>query len=163
MPPVTAVDFSSFCAKHWLPIQACTSVPRARARGEITPEMARKPLTNEDKNPNIARPRVPRTVKVGYRRNRIECKEIALANSAQARKRARQNVVRREQNTGRRSMMRTHIKNVLKAVAAEDKDGAKSAYQSAVSIIDRSAKAGLIHKNAAARYKSRLNARVRAI
>ena len=86
-----------------------------------------------------------------------------MANSAQARKRARQNVVRREQNTGRRSMMRTHIKNVLKAVAAEDKDGAKSAYQSAVSIIDRSAKAGLIHKNAAARYKSRLNARVRAI
>ncbi len=86
-----------------------------------------------------------------------------MANSAQARKRARQNVVRREQNTGRRSMMRTHIKNVLKAVAAEDKDGAKSAYQSAVSIIDRSAKAGLIHENAAARYKSRLNARVRAI
>jgi small subunit ribosomal protein S20 len=86
-----------------------------------------------------------------------------LANSAQARKRARQNVTRRVQNTGRRSMMRTHIKNVLKAVAAEDKDGARSAYQDAVSIIDRSAKAGLIHKNAAARYKSRLNARVRAL
>jgi small subunit ribosomal protein S20 len=86
-----------------------------------------------------------------------------LANSAQARKRARQNVVRRTHNTGRRSNMRTHIKNVLKAVAAADKDGAKSAYASAVSIIDRSAKAGLIHRNAAARYKSRLNARVRAI
>jgi small subunit ribosomal protein S20 len=86
-----------------------------------------------------------------------------LANTAQARKRARQNVTRRDHNTGRRSMMRTHIKNVLKAVAAEDKDGAQTAYQSAVSIIDRSAKAGLIHKNAAARYKSRLNARIRAI
>ena len=86
-----------------------------------------------------------------------------MANSAQARKRARQNVVRRTHNTGRRSMMRTHIKNVLKAVAAADKDGARSAYESAVSVIDRSAKAGLIHKNAAARYKSRLNARVRAI
>lgn len=86
-----------------------------------------------------------------------------MANTAQARKRARQNVTRRAHNTGRRSMMRTHIKNVLKAVAAEDKDGAQTAYQSAVSIIDRSAKAGLIHKNAAARYKSRLNARIRAI
>lgn len=86
-----------------------------------------------------------------------------MANSAQARKRARQNVTRRAHNTGRRSMMRTQIKNVLKAVAAEDKDGARSAYQDAVSIIDRSAKAGLIHKNSAARYKSRLNARVRAL
>ena len=86
-----------------------------------------------------------------------------MANSAQARKRARQNETRRDHNMGRRSMMRTHIKNVLKAVAAEDKDGAKTAYQSAVSVIDRSAKAGLIHKNAAARYKSRLNARVRAL
>ena len=86
-----------------------------------------------------------------------------MANTAQARKRARQNVTRRAHNTGRSSMMRTHIKNVLKAVAAEDKDGAQAAFRSAASIIDRSAKAGLIHKNAAARYKSRLNARVRAI
>ena len=86
-----------------------------------------------------------------------------MANSAQARKRARQNETRREHNTGRRSMMRTHIKNVLKAVEAKDQESARSAYRDAVSIIDRSAKAGLIHKNAAARYKSRLNTRVRAI
>ncbi len=86
-----------------------------------------------------------------------------MANSAQARKRARQNETRREHNTGRRSMMRTNIKKVLKAIEAKDQEGAKSAYRDAVSIIDRSAKAGLIHKNAASRYKSRLNTRVRAI
>jgi len=86
-----------------------------------------------------------------------------LANSAQARKRARQNVTRHEHNTGRRSMMRTHIKKVLVAVEAKDQESAKSAYRDAVSIIDRSAKAGLIHKNAASRYKSRLNTRVQAI
>jgi small subunit ribosomal protein S20 len=60
-------------------------------------------------------------------------------------------------------MMRTYIKNVLKAVEAKDQEGAKSAYRDAASVIDRSAKTGLIHKNAAARYKSRLNARVQAI
>ncbi len=86
-----------------------------------------------------------------------------MANSAQARKRARQNVTLREHNTGRRSMMRTHIKKVLVAVEAKDQESAKSAYRAAVSIIDRSTKAGLIHKNAASRYKSRLNTRVRAI
>lgn len=60
-------------------------------------------------------------------------------------------------------MMRTEIKKVLKAIEAKDQEGAKSTYRDAVSIIDRSAKAGLIHKNAAARYKSRLNTRIRAI
>ncbi len=86
-----------------------------------------------------------------------------MANSAQARKRARQNETRRNHNTGRRSMLRTHIKKVVKAVEASDQESARSAYRDAVSIIDRTAKAGLIHKNAAARYKSRLNTRVRAI
>lgn len=86
-----------------------------------------------------------------------------MANSAQTRKRARQNDTRREQNTGRRSMMRTQIKKVLKAIEAKDQESANNAYRDAVSIIDRSAKAGLIHKNAAARYKSRLNTRIQAI
>lgn len=60
-------------------------------------------------------------------------------------------------------MMRTLIKKVLVAVEAKDQEGAKSAYRDAVSVIDRSAKAGLIHKNAASRYKSRLNTRVHSI
>lgn len=60
-------------------------------------------------------------------------------------------------------MMRTAVKKVLKAVTAEDTEGAKSAYRDAVSVLDRSAKSGIIHKNAAARCKSRLNTRIRAI
>jgi len=86
-----------------------------------------------------------------------------LANSAQARKRARQNDKNRLHNASRRSTMRTHIKAVLKAVEAGDKALAQSSYQSAVSVIDKSAKGGLLHKNKAARFKSRLNNRVRAI
>ncbi len=86
-----------------------------------------------------------------------------MANSAQARKRARQNVVRRQHNASRRSLMRTQMKKVLKAVEAQDRDAAISAYRDAVSVIDRSAQSGLLHKNAAARYKSRLNNRVRAL
>jgi len=86
-----------------------------------------------------------------------------LANSAQARKRARQNDKNRLHNASRRSMMRTHIKTVLKAVAAGDKAHAQSSYREAVSLIDKSAKIGLVHKNKAARFKSRLNNRIRAM
>jgi len=86
-----------------------------------------------------------------------------LANSAQARKRARQNDKNRLHNASRRSMMRTHIKAVLKAIEAGDKALAQSSYQNAVSVIDKSAKVGLLHKNKAARFKSRLNNRVRAL
>ncbi|MGW8247553.1 MAG: 30S ribosomal protein S20 [Acidiferrobacterales bacterium] len=86
-----------------------------------------------------------------------------MANSAQARKRARQNDKNRLHNASRRSMMRTHIKAVLKAVEAGDKALAQSSYQNAVSVIDKSAKVGLLHKNKAARFKSRLNNRVRAL
>jgi len=86
-----------------------------------------------------------------------------LANSAQARKRARQSEKSRTHNAGLRSMMRTTVKKVLKAILGGDKDGAQSAYSSAVPVIDRMANKGLIHKNKAARHKSRLNARIRAI
>lgn len=86
-----------------------------------------------------------------------------MANTAQARKRARQNDSNRLHNASRRSAMRTHMKAVLKAVASGDKSEAQTRYQSAVSIIDRVAKTGILHKNTAARYKSRLNARVKAI
>ena len=86
-----------------------------------------------------------------------------MANTAQARKRARQNDKNRLHNASRRSMMRTHIKAVLKAVEAGDKALAQSSYQSAVAVIDKSAKVGLLHKNKASRFKSRLNTRVRAL
>jgi small subunit ribosomal protein S20 len=59
--------------------------------------------------------------------------------------------------------MRTAVKRVLNAVNAGEKEQATDAYKAAVPVIDRMAGKGLIHKNAAARYKSRLNARVRAL
>ena len=86
-----------------------------------------------------------------------------MANSAQARKRARQSEVRRQRKAGQRSMLRTHIKNVIKAVAAGDAEAAQTAYQKAVPVIDKSDGKGLIHKNKAARHKSRLNAQVKAL
>ena len=86
-----------------------------------------------------------------------------LANSPQAKKRARQAETHRQRNAGQRSMMRTYVKNVLKAVEAGDKTAAETAYKAAVPALDRMAGKGLIHKNKAARYKSRLNKSVRAL
>ena len=86
-----------------------------------------------------------------------------MANTAQSRKRARQAEKNRQHNAGYRSMFRTFIKKVLAAIQAGEKDQAQKAYNDAVSVIDKTANKGLIHKNKAARYKSRLNARVRAI
>ncbi len=86
-----------------------------------------------------------------------------MANSAQARKRARQNEVRRRHNASFRSMVRTSIKKVTKAVNQKDHDRAVQAYQEAVPVIDRMANKGIIHKNKAARHKSRLNAAIRSL
>lgn len=86
-----------------------------------------------------------------------------MANSAQAAKRARQAEKRRQQNAGRRSMMRTQIKKVLKAIKAGNKEEASEAYKSAVPVIDRIANQGLIHKNKAARHKSRLNSTIHSM
>ncbi len=60
-------------------------------------------------------------------------------------------------------MMRTYIKHVIKAIKAGDKAKAAEAYQRAVPVIDRMAGRGLIHKNKAARHKSRLNKHIRAL
>lgn len=86
-----------------------------------------------------------------------------MANSAQARKRARQAEKHRQLNASQRSMLRTYIKRVLGAIDAGDADAATEAYKTATPIIDRMAGKGLIHKNKAARHKARLNARIRAI
>jgi len=86
-----------------------------------------------------------------------------VANSPQARKRARQAEKRRKHNASRRSMMRTYIKKVVRAIEAGDKEAAVEAYKAAVPIIDRMANKGLIHKNKAARHKSRLNAHIKAM
>ena len=80
-----------------------------------------------------------------------------MANSAQAKKRARQAIRNRAHNFSMRSRMRTAIKKVVNAIAAGDKEQAQQAYQSAVPLIDSTARKGMIHKNKAARHKSRLN------
>ena len=62
-----------------------------------------------------------------------------------------------------RSMGRTYLKKVLSAIEAGDKAAATAAYVAAVAVIDRIADKGLIHKNKAARHKSRLNAKIKAL
>ena len=86
-----------------------------------------------------------------------------MANSPQARKRARQSEGRRQRNASARSMLRTYIKNTQKAIAEGNKAAAQEAYNEAVPIIDRMARKGLIHLNKAARHKSRLNNHIRAM
>lgn len=86
-----------------------------------------------------------------------------MANSPQARKRARQAETHRQHNASRRSTMRTYLKNVVKAIDAGDKEKATEAFKRAVPVIDNAANKGLIHKNKAARHKSRLNAHIKAL
>jgi len=86
-----------------------------------------------------------------------------LANSPQARKRARQAECNRQSNTAQRSRMRTSIKRTVKALEAGDKETATAAYRAAVPIIDSACGKGLLHRNKAARHKRRLNARLQAM
>ncbi len=86
-----------------------------------------------------------------------------MANSAQARKRARQNVKQRQHNASLRSMVRTYIKKVINAIATGEHATATAAYKAAVPVIDRMADKGIIHKNKAARHKSRLNGHIKAL
>ena len=86
-----------------------------------------------------------------------------MANSPQSKKRARQAVKRRAHTASLRSMVRTYVKKVISAIASGDAEAAKKAYAEAVPVIDRMADKGIIHKNKAARHKSRLNAQVKAL
>jgi len=86
-----------------------------------------------------------------------------LANSAQAKKRARQSENRRRQNASQRSEVRTHIKKIVAAIASKNKEAAQAAYAHSIPVIDKMADKGIIHKNKAARYKSRLNAQIKAL
>lgn len=86
-----------------------------------------------------------------------------MANSPQARKRARQAEIHRQRNAGQRSEMRTYLKKVVKAIDASDKEAAQAAYTQAVPVVDGAVTKGLIHKNKAARHKSRLNAQIKAL
>ncbi|TAK94893.1 MAG: 30S ribosomal protein S20 [Aquabacterium sp.] len=82
---------------------------------------------------------------------------------ASGRKRARQDVKLNAANSALRSKFRTAIKSVLKAVQAGDKPKASEAFKIAQSVIDSIADKGIFHKNKAARHKSRLSAKIKAI
>jgi small subunit ribosomal protein S20 len=72
----------------------------------------------------------------------------------------RQNIKRREHNRQMRSRLRTALKSIRASLDAKDLSGAKAALQATVSIVDKMATKGIIHRNTAGRYKSRLGARV---
>ena len=86
-----------------------------------------------------------------------------MANIKSAKKRAKQTLVHNARNTAQRSMLRTAIKKVIKAIDAKDQNGALAAFALAQPILDRFSARGLIHKNKAARHKSRLTARIKEI
>jgi len=86
-----------------------------------------------------------------------------LANSKSAKKRALQSEKRRQHNASRRSMLRSYVKKVIAAIHAGDHKAATEAFNVAQPIVDRMATKGLIHKNKAARQKSRLNTRIKAL
>jgi small subunit ribosomal protein S20 len=86
-----------------------------------------------------------------------------LANSPQARKRARQAEKKRTQNASQRSMVRTYIKRVDAALVAGDGGAASTAMTDAIPLIDQMVTKGIMHKNKAARHKSRLNKKIKAL
>jgi len=88
---------------------------------------------------------------------------VTMANSAQARKRARQADKQRDHNTSLRSELRTAIKKVTKAIEAGDKAAAKVVFSESTSIVDSIADKKIIHKNKASRHKSRLSAAIKAM
>jgi small subunit ribosomal protein S20 len=86
-----------------------------------------------------------------------------LANTRSAEKAARQAEKHRERNVALRSRMRTAVRTVAAAVAGGDREVARSSYQKAVPVIDSLVSKQIIHRNKAARHKSRLAARIRAM
>lgn len=86
-----------------------------------------------------------------------------MANTKQAKKRVRQAEKHRQHNASMRSMLRTYIKRVVAAIAKGDQKEATTMLQEATPIIDRMANKGIIHKNKAARHKSRLTVSIKAL
>ena len=86
-----------------------------------------------------------------------------MANIKSAKKRIKQSNKARLHNASRRSMLRTYMKKVQSAVAAKDPEAARSAFATVQPLLDRAATRKLFHKNKVARYKQRLNARIKAL
>ena len=86
-----------------------------------------------------------------------------MANIKSAIKRARQNPKRRTHNASMRSMLRTYIKTVVRAIEAKNLEEARDAFKKAQPVIDKAVGKGLIHKNKAARHMSRLSGHIKAL
>ncbi|HUL41225.1 MAG TPA: 30S ribosomal protein S20 [Burkholderiales bacterium] len=86
-----------------------------------------------------------------------------MANIASAKKRAKQAEFRRRHNSGLHSTLRSAVKNVRKAIASGNKAAAQAAFRESVGIIDSVADKRIVHKNQAARHKSRLSQAVKAM
>lgn len=86
-----------------------------------------------------------------------------MANTKQAKKRVRQAEKNRRHNASMRSMLRTYIKKVTAAIATGNQKTALASLQEATPVIDRMAHKGIIHKNKAARHKSRLTAHIKKL
>ena len=84
-----------------------------------------------------------------------------MANTKQAKKRVRQAEKHRAHNASMRSMLRTYMKKVVAAITAGDQKVALASMQTATPVIDRMVSKGILHKNTAARHKSRLTARIK--
>jgi small subunit ribosomal protein S20 len=86
-----------------------------------------------------------------------------VANTKSAEKAARQAEKHRARNLALRSRMRTAVRNVTTAISGGNREAAQASYQSAVPVIDALVNKQIIHRNKAARHKSRLAARIRAM
>jgi small subunit ribosomal protein S20 len=86
-----------------------------------------------------------------------------MANHVSALKRARQTKRRTEHNRANRSHVRTSLRAMREALSKGDATAAQTQFRATVSVLDKSVQKGVIHDNTASRYKSRLNARVKAL
>ena len=97
-------------------------------------------------------------------REKVEsCRKPDMPNTASAKKRLRQNVVRRARNRSIKTAVRTQVGQVEKAVESKDVDTAEQAFRLAAKRLDRAAARGIIHANAASRKKSRLQSMIRKL
>ncbi len=86
-----------------------------------------------------------------------------MANHVSSLKRARQTVTKTAINRANKSKLRGALRLMRETLAAGDKTTLVTVYRSTVSVLDKSVQKGILHKNTASRYKSRLNARVKAV
>src|SRR5450755_2407807 len=121
------------------------------------------PRPGSDSRPSAGKVRC-RTGRCTHQRNNTRNQGFTnMANTAQARKRARQGEVRRQHNASLKSTLRTALKKVKKAIAGGDKAAATKEFKAQQSVIDRIADKKIVHKNTASRNKTRLAQAIKAL